>query len=413
MSDWLPSERAWLEDVTERVMSGDIVLVRSIPRWGLTTACRTLANDLGESAVPVEGRGITEVNQKATRERIDADIATAIKKTGYAQLIFDDYGRAIRRSQGAMLHSMLYRLLVDSDTARDTGALLVARSGDMLDLNFPGSPLVSRAQTIVLPTVNDADASELGMSLSDLRELAGESTWLARYFMNGASRQGHVTAVEHLNNDRRRIIEAIPPAAVEVLAGAATVATAGSITRESLMCLGTFDTDDAFEPAALVTESKLLDEVRLQSPGWPGSLPESVKRFAHLLAGADNAFWVDRYLFSEPSRVRTFLDLLRPLTAARLRLLVSDDRERANFPGSIASALSGLQNVEVRFMHRYDRKLLHDRHLVLPALRSGYTLPTARVVLGIDDPGTAVAVPMPAVDYAGYWNRATPVFPTP
>ncbi|PUB32451.1 hypothetical protein C8K30_101977 [Promicromonospora sp. AC04] len=359
----------------------------------------------------VEGRSITEASQKAIREKLDTDVASAIETNGYAQLIFDDYGRAIRRSQSGTLHSMLYRLLVDSATARDTGALLIARPSDMLDLNFAGSPLISRAQTVVLPALAEADASELGFQLAELQDLAGESTWLARRLMSAGPRQGRVGVVEHLNFDRRRIVESLPPGAVEVLAGAGTGLPVDSISREALMCLGAFDADDAFEPATLVSESKFLDEVRLQNPGWPGSLAESVHRFADLLVGAENAFWVDRYLLAEPSRVREFLDLLQPSTTARLRLLVSDDRERANFPGSISSVLDGVQNVEVRFMHRLDRKPLHDRHLVLPALRSGYVLPTARVILGIDDPGTALAVPMPAVDYTAYWRRATPVFP--
>lgn len=142
-TDWLPSERAWLDQLTEGVFTGDIVLVRAIPRWGLTTACRSIAETLGDSAVVVDGRAITEMTQKSAREKIDADVAAAIDKAGCAQLIFDDYGRAVRRSQGGALPSMLYRLLVDSDAARDTGALLVARSGDMLDLNFSGSPLIS------------------------------------------------------------------------------------------------------------------------------------------------------------------------------------------------------------------------------------------------------------------------------
>lgn len=414
MTDWLPSERAWLDQLAERVFTGEVVLVRSTPRWGLTSVCRSLAETLGESAVLVDGRAITETNQKAVRDKLDADVAAAIAKAGCAQLIFDDYGRAIRRSQGGTLHSVLYRMLVDSDAARDTGALLVARSGDMLDINFSGSPLISRAQTFVLPTLSADDSEELGVDLASLQDMAGESTWLARRFMNVTTRHGQVSAVEHLNNDRRRIVEALPPVAVEVLAGARSAADSDAVSREALMCLGRFVSGAEFEIASLVRESNLLDEVRLRNPGWPGSLSESVQRFADMLAGVEDAIWVDRYLFSEPSRVRTFLADLRRLTTARIRLLVSEDRDRSGFARDISSAVEGLDRVEVRFMDRHDRRRLHDRHLVLPALRSGFVLPTAAVILGADDPGSAVSVPMPAlaINYADCWARGARVSPT-
>lgn len=415
MTDWLPTERAWLDGLAERVLTGDIVLVRSIPRWGLTTACRSLTETFGESAVLVDGRAITENNQKAARDKIDADVADAIEKAGCAQLIFDDYGRAIRRSQGGTLHSMLYRLLVDSDAARDTGALLVARSCDMLDLRFSGSPLISRAQTVVLPLLTVEDAEALGVELVDLQDLAGESTWLARRFINVAARQGQVSGVEHLNNDRRRIVAALPPVAVEVLAGARSANDSDAISRETLMCLGRLGASAEFEPASLVRESNLLDEIRLQNPGWPGSLGGSVQRFADLLAGVEDAIWVDRYLFGTPSRVRIFLDKLRRLTAVRLRLLVSDDRDRSGFVRDISFAVEGVGGVEVRFMDRHDRRRLHDRHLILPALRSGFVLPTAGVILGSDEPGSAVSVPMSAlaINYAECWARGVRVFPAP
>lgn len=414
VSSWLPSERAWIDQIAERVFTGEIVLVRSIPRWGLSAVCESVAETLGESAVMVDGRTVTESNQRELRERIDSDVAGAIDEVGCAQLIFDNYGRAIQRSQGGMLHSMLYRILVDSEAARDTGALLVARPGDMLDLTFSGSPLISRAQTVVLPTLSDEDAEVLGIGLGTLKEMVGESTWLARRFHGASARQGRVSAVEHLNNDRRRIVETLPAATIEVLVGARAPQDCDAVSSESLLCLGSTNKGGEFKPSALVEESKLLDEVRLKNPGWPGSHGESVQRFADLLAGVQNAIWIDRYLFSKPSKVRGFLMDLRHLTSARLRLLVSDDRDRPNFAGAISSVMIGMDDVEVRFMNRHDRRKLHDRHLVFPAMQSGVVLPTAGVILGIDDPGSAVSVPMSAlaVNYAEYWGRGTRVWPS-
>lgn len=413
VAEWLPSERSWIERLAERVFEGEIVLVRALPRWGLSTVCKSVAEILGDSAVEVEGRAVTEGNQKAVREKIDADVSASIEKSGCAQLIFDDYGRAIRRSQGGTLHSMLYRLLIDSVAARDTGALLVARSGDMLDLNFSGSPLISRAQTVVLPELGEEDSEAVSIEIATLREMVGKSTWLARQFLGVGARQGRVGAVEHLNNDRRRIVEALPPPAVEVLAGARPVRDCDAVSREALLCLGSINAAGDFVPAGLVAESTLLSEVRVSNPGWPADSGESVQRFADLLSGVEDAIWVDRYLFSEPARVRSFLGELRKLTATRLRLLVSDDRDRPDFAGAISAALDGLDGVQVRFMSRHDRRKLHDRHLVFPAMKSGAVLPTAGVILGVDDPGSAVSVAMPAlaINYAECWNHGARVWP--
>lgn len=411
MIEWLPSEIQWLSKLSERVFEGEIILVRAIPRWGLTALCAAVAGYLGESAVVVDGRNITELNQKAFREKLDAKVRATVDTTGAAQLLFDNYGHAIRRSQGGHLHSMLYSLLVDSPTARDTGALLTARPNDMLDPGFSGSPLISRARTVVLPALEKGDADKLGMELNELKGLSGDSTWLARRFLDGGPRQGRVSAVEHLTHDRHRIVEALPPAAVSRLADAADSGQLDVISRESLMCLGRVRSEDKFEPSALVVESGLIDEVQVQNPTWPANLHESVVRFVDLLSGAEDAIWVDRYLFSQPSHTRAFLDQVRALTSTRLRLLVSDDRDRATFGSSVAEALGDIDGVEVRFMYWSDRKQLHDRHLIVPSLRKGFVLPTANVVLAVDTPGTAIAARIPAVDYSQYWGRATRVFP--
>lgn len=409
--DWLPSEQTWLADLSNRVLTGEITLIRALPRWGMSAACKSISVTLESSAVVVDGRSIIESNQAAVRDKIKLDIAEAIENFGCAQLIFDNYGHALKHSQGGALHSMLYGLLVDSDEARDIGALFVARSNDILDFSFSGSPLISRAETVVLPILEQEDARVLGFSLARLTNLVGESTWLARRFLNSSERQGRVSAVEHLSNDRRRIAAALSPTATEVLAGARATSDLDPISRETLMCLGYFTETGEFETSSLVDESRLRDEIRIQSPGWPSSLDESVKRFAELLEGAEDAIWVDRYLFSCPPMLGNFLFRLRELSSTRLRLLISDDRNRLGFAQEIASVVDVVDDVKVRFMNRNDRHRLHDRHLILSNLKSGYVIPTAGVILGRDDPGSAVSVPMPAlaIDYAECWRNGTVV----
>lgn len=414
VTEWLPSELRWIEGITDRVLTGDILLIRSVPRWGVTSVCAAVEAQLGSSAISIAGRSISESTQRATREELDKQITSKVDADGYAQLIFDDYGHAIRRSQGGALHSMLYRLLVDSSPARDTGALLVARAGDVLDLQFAGSPLLSRTETIPLPllTVDDADA--LNLNLDELRELVGESTWLARRFLGRTAREGRISAIEHLNADSRRIIDALPPDAVEVLAGARRYDAAGPVSQEVLLCLGMINGRSAYHPASLVVDSNLIEDIELQSPGWPPQRAASVQQFSDFLAGTNDAIWVDRYALSRPQATRQFLEALRLRTSARIRILVSDNRDRPSFVEEIISALDNVASVEVRFMHRSDRHRLHDRHLVLPAMRTGYVLPTAGVILSQDDPGSAVSVKMPslAINYSECWNRADPVFPS-
>lgn len=413
IGDWLPSEQRWLNEITERVLSGDIVLVRSLPRWGLSTVCASVGQELGDTAVLVKGRSFTEASQKMRRAALDNDVAATVSNKGFAQLIFDDYGQAIRRSQGGALHSMLYRLLVDGEQARDIGALLIARASDMLDLNFAGSPLLSRTETTTLPKLNQEDAGVVGLDLESLRRQVGDSTWLARRFHASSPHQAHLSAIEHLNNDRRRIAAALPPGALEVLVGARAYREVDPVSQEALLCLGLVNGESQFELATLVAKSKILEEIRVESPGWPATRTESVQRFADLLASVDDAIWVDRYALSEPNRVRRFLDQLRRHTDARIRILVSSDRDRPDLGAEIAAKFQGLFAVEVRYMHRYDRPRLHDRHLILPSTKSGFVLPTTRVILGQDDPGSAVSVALPAlaINYAECWTRGERLFP--
>lgn len=411
-TDWLPSEARWIEQLAERIFSGEVLLIRALPRWGMSSVCEAVMSHLGECAVYVAGRSISEQAQRSVREKIDSDVGAKVSGSGYAQLIFDDYGHALRRSQGGALHSMLYRLLVDSDQARDTGALLVARTGDMLDIKFRGSPLLSRATAVPLPLLQTDDASSLGFELSALQELAGKSTWLARRFIGKDVREGRISSVGHLNGDRRRIAEALPTGAVEVLLGACLYGDIDPVSQDALLCLGSVGIDSRFSISDLVGSSDLLDEVRVQSPGWPSNRSDSVLHFASLLAGAEDAIWVDRYALHQPKQVRRFIDDLRRHTLTRLRILISRDRDRPSLAEDIRDTLDGSLAVEVRFMSLNDRPRLHDRHLVLPATHNGFVLPTAGVIVGLDDPGSAVSVPIKrlAVNYAECWARAEQVF---
>ena len=217
---WLPSDTRWIERVLDLLIDGEIVLVRGLPRTGKSTLCETIAHELGDTACSVFGARVDEANQGTMRERIGTEVAARIEANGCAQLVFDDYGKAIRRSQGGQLHSFLYGLLVDGPFARDTGVLLTSRHGDDLDLRFSGSPLLSRAQVLSLPETDIEDAAELGLELATLRALAGSSTAFARRMLGQEASTQTFALVEYLRVDRSRLAADLPPAVTEVLLGA-------------------------------------------------------------------------------------------------------------------------------------------------------------------------------------------------
>lgn len=414
MIPWLPSENRWIDEIAERVLMGEIIVVRAVRKWGMSEFAKTLCHRLGDSAVLVRGLEFTESSQKDLRAKIAEDLERTVEKHRCAQLIFDDYGDALRRTQGGTLHSMLYGRLVDSDRAADIGAVLIAKFSDTIDLEFSGSPLVSRADVVALPILDEADSVEVGFDYSTIRARVGDGTWLARNF-NGVNNlsEGDLRTVEKTNFSAEKIVHSLPYSAVEVLAGARSYADTDALGKESLKLFGYVSDFGAFETGSLVSQSQVLDLIHAQSPGWPSSFDSSVDKFVDLISGASDCIWVDRYLFSDPDRARRFLDRVRLQSSARLRILVSRDFKHGGQETDISSALQGLDDVVVKFMNRSDRHMLHDRHLIIPSMMKGFNLPTARVIFGLDAPGSAVVSKLPAfaINYSEFWRRADPVFP--
>lgn len=68
--NWLPTEHLWLESICEGLVEGEVLLVRGLPRWGLSTACQAVSEALGESAILLDGREVTEQNQRDFRDRL-------------------------------------------------------------------------------------------------------------------------------------------------------------------------------------------------------------------------------------------------------------------------------------------------------------------------------------------------------
>lgn len=261
------------------------------------------------------------------------------------------------------------------------------------------------------PQADNEDAAELGVDLATLRSLAGGSTAFARRMMGQGPATPTFALVEYLKTDRSRIAADLPPEVIEVLLGAGTPDQLSAAGTKILEMFGTIVADRDFQPARVVVESSFIEELSAASPGWRGDRSESLDRFAVLLSGAEEALWVDRYLFAQPRELGIFLRELRARTDTRLRLLGCDDRESPDQVPRLRSAICGLSAVEARTMTWSDRRHLRDRHLVLPAVRTGFVLTTAGVIIGCHDPGSAVSVRLPGlpVNYDDYWRRGTPI----
>ncbi|MBI3224366.1 MAG: hypothetical protein HYZ39_04825 [Mycolicibacterium cosmeticum] len=404
----VPSDEAWVENIANWLLDGRILVLRGLPRAGKSTLCSALETLLGASAISVRGREFSESTQSGLRRDIDSKLDALIEVHNCAQLLFDDYGHAIRRSQGGALHSTLYRLLVDGDNARDIGALLTTRYLDNIDIRFAGSPLLSRAQMIQLPMLDERDAAALGMPLDQLRAVVGSSTTLARRLGPQDAQVRTYELAEYLAVDSSRIVKDLPPQAIEVIVGARLYGDADAISRQALLMVGYLDEDGTYAIAQTVQESGLTHEVEMLNPGWPEGDAPSIRAFVDMLAGTDDALWIDRYLLTDVGRLRTFIEGVRAHTDCRLRLLSSDDWDAGGVSVGQAQALHEIRDVEIRLMKPVDRPQLHDRHLILPPLGNGFVLPTARVILGRDTPGSAVAVRIPRlpVDYLNFWRRA-------
>ncbi|MGH9046759.1 MAG: AAA family ATPase, partial [Acidimicrobiales bacterium] len=158
--------------------------MRGLPRTGKTLLARAVADLLGETAFYFDGATITEDNQAEEHARLQAEVDSRVNTHDCAQLVFDGYGRAVRRSRGAILHSQLYGQLIDGDRSRDIGAIFTSRYADALDIKVSGSPLLGRVTSFELPRLTEEDAATLGLDLEVARSYFGDLTAFAHIALN-------------------------------------------------------------------------------------------------------------------------------------------------------------------------------------------------------------------------------------
>ena len=406
----LPSEQAWVLVVADRLLGGDRLLVRGLPRSGKTLLARAIADMLGETAFYFDGAAIKEANQAEQHARLQAEMDDRLNGLDCVQLIFDGYGRAVRRSRGGVLHSQLYGQLIDGDRARDIGAIFTSRYADALDIKVSGSPLLGRVTVVELPKLTEEDAATLGLDLETAKSYFGDSTALAHLTLNAKPIGSFDSVAEFLSINAAALARDLPTGAIQVLVEARSFSDVDSTSRRALRGLGS-ESDGGYTVATMVAESQLTAELRARNHRWPATEEESVARFCELLADATSALWVDRYIYEEPDQLANFLVSVRRSTAVPVRLLGKPETDHASVRAQLAAALRNVADLEARIMAYQDIKRLHDRHLVDPASNIGFVVPTADVILSNVEAGSAIAVEMPSIDfdYEACWSRATPL----
>lgn len=399
-----------MQAVAERLFDGDRLLVRGLPRSGKTLLARAVADALGETAFYFDGAAVTEENQIEEHARLQAEVDGRVNAHGCAQLVFDAFGRAVRRSRGGILHSQLYGQLIDGKRSRDIGAIFTSRYADALDIKVSGSPLLGRVTVLDLPRLTRDDADALGLDPEVARSHFGDATAFAHLALNAEPVGSRDRIIEVVTINAASFARDLPPGAAQVLLGARAFSDVDGHSRRALRGLGR-ESDSGYQVADVVAESRLLDELRERNCPWPADASASAARFAELLTETGNALWIDRYIYEKPPQLAGFLSAVRQLTDQRLRVLGKPTTDYTAERAKIAAAIGSHTAVEFRVMALQDVKHLHDRHLVDPGAAVGFVLPMADVILGEVEAGAAVAVAMPSIDfdYEVCWSRATPL----
>ncbi|NSX35557.1 hypothetical protein HTS88_03935 [Pseudarthrobacter oxydans] len=174
---------------------------------------------------------------------------------------------------------------------------------------------------------------------------------------------------------------------------AARCAAYGLLTEQ-----GTTKLHDRLKPA--------LAENSANDPRWPGDWEASIARFSQLVAGAHEVIWSDRYMYRDIQSLRAFLKKVTERTTCSIRLLGGQTLSDRSISVAEMLLINSLAFVEARWMTDADYRTLHDRHLDTGA--GGWVVPQVHVIVGKQDPGSAVAAPTASfgVDYSAVWRRS-------
>ncbi|BAS07716.1 hypothetical protein AHiyo4_11380 [Arthrobacter sp. Hiyo4] len=340
-----------------------------------------LGAELGGSAVLIDGADFSALSQEDQRARIEVPLLAAIEKHGSAQLIFDSYDRAIVGPKGARLQSWLTSRLIDGAYAQDVGSIFTARCGTELTRTGAGSPLMSRVTPLDPPRLQleDIEADEQ----NTIHEWFGESALLAERATNSGSFDP-IAIADRFEQDLSYIDDVQKAASAAIARGymnresdsfAARCAAYGLLTEK-----GTTILHERLRPALTATSAT--------DPKWPGDWEACIAKFSQLVAGAHEVIWSDRYMYRDIQTLRAFLKKVTERTTCNIRLLGGQAVNDRSISVAEMHLLNNLACVEARWMTDADYWILHDRHLDIGL--GGWVLPQVHVIVGKQDPGSAV-----------------------
>ncbi|GHF74984.1 ATP-binding protein [Streptomyces griseosporeus] len=417
----LPTQRRWVDQVCEYLIDGETVIVRGVPGSGKTVLLEAVARELGETSVCTWGRDYTDDNQQERTTAFQEGVRKALDRHGAAHLLFDDYPHALRNTHGLRLQRQLLQLLVDGEQAVDTGALLTGRWGRSMHLVSSGSPLVARARVVALPVAREADFAEVGCAGSaDALEAVGGNAALLGKVVPVLGRAALHQVRDTAEALAPKWIQDVPWEAASwikrVVRGGPAALPADDSAIEALapLLVPAGERRDG-TPRYGVVRALHADAARAtldgRAPTWPATWQASVKTFCGFLSGVPEAVWVDRYMAAKPAQLLRFVGAVRAVCRTPLRLLIAKNPNDTALTAADVAAFAR-ERCQVRIMHPGDRKQLHDRQLIfLGDLEGGVVLPTARVLMSQDPPGSAVAVRAPTLDrklILDAWGRARP-----
>lgn len=391
--------RTWIDETAYQLIGGQRLLLRLSPRVGKSHLMGLLVAELGGSAVLVNGADLSTLSQEDQRARIDVPLIAAIEEHGSAQLIFDSYDRAIVGSKGARLQSWLSSRLIDGSHAQDVGAIFTARCGTEVTRPGAGSPLMSRVTPMDPPRLQLEDIEADGEST--IREWFGESALLAEQATSSESFEP-IAIADRFEQDLSYVDDVQKAASTAIVRGytdrerdsfAARCAAYGLLTEQ-----GTTKLHDRLKPVLTATSAN--------DPRWPGDWEASIARFSQLIAGGHEVIWSDRYMYRDIQALRAFLKKVTERTACSIRLLGGQTLSDRSISVAEMLLINSLPSVEARWMTDSDYRALHDRHLATGP--GGWVVPQVHVIVGKQDPGSAVAAPTASfgVDYSAVWRRS-------
>lgn len=384
----LPSVESWLDAVALRLVSGERLSLIAPPCYGKTALVDALAGRLGGSALRVDGRMFSDENLLDQTAGLKAEVERRVASVGSAQLLFDDYDRALRRHRGARLQALLYSLLVDGPMGRDIGALFVTRCSGLRHVDSAGSPLMSRVEWIPLPSLGPADTLPLGLDVADVERWFGTSSLhLSRALVDG--RFEPMSLVQRERVQLAKLTEDLPPVSRQVITDSVTGLTVAELEPHEQSALVGLWNDGG--PTLLADKLELPGQLRVPERGWPTTRREQVAAFANLISGQDRVMWVDRYLYANIAALRAFLEDLHAMQpGGRIILLGSGPNSSVDVSIEGVRSLAGIGNVTPRLMNRLDWDALHDRHMVrFDRDGGGWVLPTSGVIIGLHRSGSA------------------------